>query len=216
MPNFTTKNTDNQHQDDYQENSIKSVISQWDNLPIDDLSEPDESFSEMKPSADHNINQAVTANINLTPTRKVVQLQSQTEEMKRPETWAKAVQGLKSVPEFTEKPCDNSDFEKENVEILVNINNDDYIAPEDDVEKLKQSAENGKQSAENGKKSAENGKQSAENGKQTDDVKDEVFEKDNNVEVKDSDNGPVWILPSEEKKKKRKKNKKKSTVKDTD
>merc|ERR1712141_184304 len=103
----------------------------------------------MKPTADTNIIQAVTPNINLTPTRKVVQLQSQTEEMKRPETWAKAVQGLKSVPEFTEKPCDNSDHEKENVEVLVNRNNDSVnISPENDGEKLKQSAENGKQSAE--------------------------------------------------------------------
>merc|ERR1712156_1153615 len=188
MPNFTTKNTDDQHQDDYQENSIKSVISQWGNLPIDDLSEPDESFSEMKPTADTNLIQAVTPNINLTPTRKVVQLQSQAEEMKKPETWAKAVQGLKSVPEFTEKPCDNSDYENE----------------KQTADNAKQSAKNGKQTAENGKqtadtdkKTAENGKQTAENGKQTaDDTNKEVIEddmKDNN-----SDNGPVWILPSEE------------------
>merc|ERR1712156_929873 len=230
MPNFTTKNTDDQHQDDYQENSIKSVISQWDNLPIDDLSEPDESFSEMKPAADTNIIQAVTPNINLTPTRKVVQLQSQAEEIKKPETWAKAVQGLKSVPEFTEKPCDNSEYEKENLEAFINRNND-HGKCKQTAENGKQSAKNGKQTAENGKqtadtdkKSAENGKQSAENGKQTaengkqtaDDTNKEVIEddlKDNN-----SDNGPVWILPSEEnnKKKKRKKNKKKSTTKDTD
>merc|ERR1712042_285649 len=109
--------------------------------------------------------QAVTPNINLTPTRKVVQLQSQTEEMKKPETWAKAVQGLKSVPEFTEKPCDNSDYEKENLEAFINRNNDH--------EKCKQTAESDKQTADNTKKSAENGnqtadtdKKSAENGKQ--------------------------------------------------
>merc|ERR1712083_128739 len=124
MPNFTTKNTDDQYQDDYQENSIKSVISQWDNLPIDDLSEPDESFSEMKSATDTNFIQAASSNINLTPTRKVVQLQSQIEEIKKPETWAKAVQGLKSVPEFTEKPCDKSDCEKENLEALINRHND--------------------------------------------------------------------------------------------
>ena len=59
---------------------------------------------------------AASTNVNLTPTRKVVQLQSQIEEIKKPETWAKAVQGLKSVPEFSEKTCDKSDCEKENLE----------------------------------------------------------------------------------------------------
>ena len=151
--------------------------------------------------------------------------------MKKPETWAKAVQGLKSVPEFTEKPCDNSDYEKENLEAFINRNNDHEkckqtaengkeTAESDNkqtADNIKKSAENGKQTADTDKKSAENGKQTAENGKQTaDDTNKEVIEddmKDNN-----SDNGPVWILPSEEnnKKKKRKKNKKKSTTKDTD
>merc|ERR1712083_341548 len=123
-------------------------------------------------ATDTNFIQAASSNINLTPTRKVVQLQSQIEEIKKPETWAKAVQGLKSVPEFSEKTCDKSDYEKENLEALINRNNDTVEI--DNHENCKQTADNGKQSADSDKQSADNGKQSADNGKQTaEDIKNE-------------------------------------------
>merc|ERR1712083_249045 len=148
-------------------------------------------------ATDTNFIQAASSNINLTPTRKVVQLQSQIEEIKKPDTWAKAVQGLKSVPEFSEKNCDKSDYEKENLEALINRNND--TVENSDHEKYKETADNSKQSVESDKHSADNGKQSADNGKQTDDdVKIKLINenKDNY-----SDNGTVWILPTEENKK---------------
>merc|ERR1712083_260060 len=100
-------------------------------------------------ATDTNFIQAASSNINLTPTRKVVQLQSQIEEIKKPDTWAKAVQGLKSVPEFSEKNCDKSDYEKENLEALINRNND--TVENSDHEKYKETADNSKQSVENGK-----------------------------------------------------------------
>lgn len=94
MPNFTL------NPDEEEASQKDSVISQWDNLPTDDLEiqqdleEDDDEFSEMKPV--------------VTPVRKVVgQLKSQYEESKRPETWAKAVQGLKSAP-MNEEVCDTN------------------------------------------------------------------------------------------------------------
>ena len=48
MPNFSTKNSDDPDEEINSSNNM-SVISQWDKLPSAD-SEPDESFSEMKPT----------------------------------------------------------------------------------------------------------------------------------------------------------------------
>ena len=48
MPNFSTKNSDDLDEEINSSNNM-SVISQWDKLPSAD-SEPDESFSEMKPT----------------------------------------------------------------------------------------------------------------------------------------------------------------------
>merc|ERR1711971_1154654 len=135
MPNFSTKNSDDPDEEVNSSNNM-SVISQWDKLPSAD-SEPDESFSEMKPTK--NL-------ITTSPAKKVIvvnQLKSQNEELKKPETWAKAVQGQKSVvpevqggqksSEMPEKPTVNScdSDEKENVEniIVVKKNSEDNEGP---------------------------------------------------------------------------------------
>ena len=88
MPNFTT-------QPSFDPDSSKnSVISQWENLihsskdVLEEFQDSDSDFSEMKSE-------------NLAPikVRKVIgQLKSEKEESKKPETWAMAVQGVRSVP----------------------------------------------------------------------------------------------------------------------
>ena len=140
------------------------------------------------------------------PAKKVIvvnQLKSQNEELKKPETWAKAVQGQKSVvpevqggqksSEMPEKPTVNScdSDEKENVEniIVVKKNLDNPITtPANlvvDNEIIKDT--------------------------------NEMIIKEANVEkIKENseDNeGPVWIIPTEENKPKKRK-KKKKPVKD--
>ena len=145
--------------------------------------------------------------ITTSPAKKVIvvnQLKSQNEELKKPETWAKAVQGQKSVvpevqggqklfSEMPEKPtidsCDSD--EKENVEniIVVKKNLDPITAPANlvvDNEIIKDNNET-------------------------------IIKKEGNVEkIKENseDNeGPVWIIPSEDNKPKKRK-KKKKPVKD--
>ena len=145
--------------------------------------------------------------ITTSPAKKVIvvnQLKSQNEELKKPETWAKAVQGQKSVvpevqggqklSEMPEKPtvdsCDSD--EKENVEniIVVKKNLDNPItAPANLV------------------------------------VDNEILIKDNNETIIKEENvekikensedndGPVWIIPTEDNKPKKRK-KKKKPVKD--
>ena len=192
MPNFSTKNSDDLDEETSSNNM--SVISQWDKLPSAD-SEPDESFSEMKPTK--NL-------ITTSPAKKVIvvnQLKSQNEELKKPETWAKAVQGQKSVvPEvqggqksskMPEKPttlnsCDSD--EKENVEIFVVKNLDNPITPANlvvDNEIVKDNDE-------------------------TIIIEEKVEKIKENSEDND---GPVWIIPTEENKTKKRK-KKKKPVKD--
>ena len=192
MPNFTTKNSDDLDEETSSNNM--SVISQWDKLPSAD-SEPDESFSEMKPTK--NL-------ITTSPAKKVIvvnQLKSQNEELKKPETWAKAVQGQKSVvpevqggqksPKMPEKPttlnsCDSD--EKENVEIFVVKNLDNPITPANlvvDNEIVKDNDE-------------------------TIIIEEKVEKIKENSEDND---GPVWIIPTEENKTKKRK-KKKKPVKD--
>jgi hypothetical protein len=195
MPNFSTKNSDDPDEEINSSNNM-SVISQWDKLPSAD-SEPDESFSEMKPTK--NL-------ITTSPAKKVIvvnQLKSQNEELKKPETWAKAVQGQKSVvpevqggqksSEMPEKPTVNScdSDEKENVENIIVVkknldnpittpanlvvdneiikDNNEMIIKEENVEKIKENSEDNE--------------------------------------------GPVWIIPTEENKPKKRK-KKKKPVKD--
>ena len=144
--------------------------------------------------------------ITTSPAKKVIvvnQLKSQNEELKKPETWAKAVQGQKSVvpvvqggqksSEMPEKPTVNScdSDEKENVEniIVVKKNLDNPITtPANlvvDNEIIKDN--------------------------------NEMIIKEANVEkIKENseDNeGPVWIIPTEENKPKKRK-KKKKPVKD--
>ena len=132
MPNFTTtKEPESQN--------ASSVISQWEKLPElrqeDELQEdePDESFSEMKPSK-----AAMMQENNTTPVRKVVgqlksELELRLEEAKKPQTWANAVKNEKPVviinpndtcpptkpdqPESPEKNSDNKENEKEVEEI---------------------------------------------------------------------------------------------------
>ena len=192
MPNFSTKNSDDLDEETSSNNM--SVISQWDKLPSAD-SEPDESFSEMKPAK--NL-------ITTSPAKKVIvvnQLKSQNEELKKPETWAKAVQGQKSVvpevqggqksPKMPEKPttlnsCDSD--EKENVEIFVVKNLDNPITPANlvvDNEIVKDNDE-------------------------TIIIEEKVEKIKENSEDND---GPVWIIPTEENKTKKRK-KKKKPVKD--
>ena len=145
--------------------------------------------------------------ITTSPAKKVIvvnQLKSQNEELKKPETWAKAVQGQKSVvpevqggqksSEMPEKPTVNScdSDEKENVEniIVVKKNLDNPITtPANlvvDNEIIKDNNET-------------------------------IIKKEENVEkIKENseDNeGPVWIIPTEDNKPKKRK-KKKKPVKD--
>ena len=131
MPNFSTKNSDDPDEEINSSNNM-SVISQWDKLPSAD-SEPDESFSEMKPSK-----AAMMQENNTTPVRKVVgqlksELELRLEEAKKPQTWANAVKNEKPVviinpndtcppvkpdqPESPEKNSDNKENEKEVEEI---------------------------------------------------------------------------------------------------
>ena len=142
--------------------------------------------------------------ITTSPAKKVIvvnQLKSQNEELKKPETWAKAVQGQKSVvPEvqggqksskMPEKPttlnsCDSD--EKENVEIFVVKNLDNPITPANlvvDNEIVKDNDE-------------------------TIIIEEKVEKIKENSEDND---GPVWIIPTEENKQKKRK-KKKKPVKD--
>ena len=132
MPNFTTtKEPESQN--------ASSVISQWEKLPElrqeDELlqeDEPDESFSEMKPS---KAKTEMMQENNTTPVRKVVgqlksELELRLEEAKKPQTWANAVKNEKSVinpndhPIISDKPdqpespdSDNKENEKELKEI---------------------------------------------------------------------------------------------------
>merc|ERR1712029_610416 len=158
MPNFTTKNQADldEEMDSSKKSSTMSVISQWDKLPSAD-SDPDESFSEMKPTKN---------NLITTPVKKVIvnQLKSQNEELiKKPETWAKAVQGDKNIMvpgdtrtsfESPEKSiidsCDNSNDEKENIivkndTIATNIPANVTVTNDD----LKKNEENGDKDREN-------------------------------------------------------------------
>ena len=144
--------------------------------------------------------------ITTSPAKKVIvvnQLKSQNEELKKPETWAKAVQGQKSVlpevqggqksSEMPEKPTVNScdSDEKENVEnmIVVKKNLDNPITtPANlivDNEIIKDN----------------------ENI-----IKEENVEK---IKENSEDNdGPVWIIPTTEENKPKKRKKKKKPVKD--
>ena len=139
MPNFTTTK---EEMEPTSSQNASSVISQWEKLPElrqdDELlqeDEPDESFSEMKPSK-----AAMMQENNTTPVRKVVgqlksELELRLEEAKKPQTWANAVKNEKPVviinpndtcppvkpdqsePESPEKNSDNKENEKEVEEI---------------------------------------------------------------------------------------------------
>merc|ERR1711884_813303 len=111
MPNFTTtKEPESQN--------ASSVISQWEKLPElrqeDELlqeDEPDESFSEMKPS---KAKTEMMQENNTTPVRKVVgqlksELELRLEEAKKPQTWANAVKNEKSVINPNDHPIIISD-----------------------------------------------------------------------------------------------------------
>ena len=110
MPNFTTtKEPESQN--------ASSVISQWEKLPElrqeDELQEdePDESFSEMKPS---KAKTEMMQENNTTPVRKVVgqlksELELRLEEAKKPQTWANAVKNEKSVINPNDHPIITSD-----------------------------------------------------------------------------------------------------------
>ena len=201
MPNFTTKNIVNDDDEEESSSDVKSsnfsVISQWDKLPTTD-SDPDESFSEMKPIVSNPA--TISLSPKGTPTRKVIvsQLQSHIEEVKKPETWAKAVLGQKSSPSSVpERPisCDtttNNSDEKENVEVPI-VKNDAVPQITND---LNQKADK----------------------RSVNDTIEAIHEEADHVNVtfeKSDEKAPVWILPVEENKpKKRKKNKKKTIKED--
>ena len=144
--------------------------------------------------------------ITTSPAKKVIvvnQLKSQNEELKKPETWAKAVQGQKSVvPEvqgeqkfskMPEKPtidsCDSD--EKENVEniIVVKKNLDNPITTPANLVVDNEIIKDNNEMI----------------------IKEENVEK---IKENSEDNeGPVWIIPTEDNKPKKRK-KKKKPVKD--
>ena len=140
MPNFTTTK---EEMEPTSSQNASSVISQWEKLPElrqdDELlqeDEPDESFSEMKPS---KAKTEMMQENNTTPVRKVVgqlksELELRLEEAKKPQTWANAVKNEKPVviinpndtcppvkPDQTESPEKNSD-NKENEKEVEEIN----------------------------------------------------------------------------------------------
>ena len=152
MPNFTTKEEIPSSQ------NASSVISQWEKLPelrqedeqeqrVEEEDEPDESFSEMKPSMMQE------NNITTTPVRKVVgQLKSEFEQAKKPKTWANAVKNEKSVviinPSDNDKATeqkqpeecqtsDNKENEKESEESKINENPVWILPPEEPKKKKK-------------------------------------------------------------------------------
>ena len=144
--------------------------------------------------------------ITTSPAKKVIvvnQLKSQNEELKKPETWAKAVQGQKSVmpevqggqkfSEMPEKPtidsCDSD--EKENVEniIVVKKNLDNPITTPANLVVDNEIIKDNNETI----------------------IKEENVEK---IKENSEDNeGPVWIIPTEDNKPKKRK-KKKKPVKD--
>ena len=144
--------------------------------------------------------------ITTSPAKKVIvvnQLKSQNEELKKPETWAKAVQGQKSVvpevqgeqkfSEMPEKPtidsCDSD--EKENVEnmIVVKKNLDNPITTPANLVVDNEIIKDNNETI----------------------IKEENLEK---IKENSEDNeGPVWIIPTEDNKPKKRK-KKKKPVKD--
>ena len=93
MPNFGTTSEEDE------ESNKKSVVSQWENLADSSDSESDEKFVEMSKPVKQ------TVNTNVAAVRKVVgQLKSEViEEAKKPETWAKAVTGVKNPEEILQK-----------------------------------------------------------------------------------------------------------------
>ena len=144
--------------------------------------------------------------ITTSPAKKVIvvnQLKSRNEELKKPETWAKAVQGQKSVvpvvqggqksSEMPEKPTVNScdSDEKENVEniIVVKKNLDNPITTPTNLVVDNEIIKDNNETI----------------------IKEENVEK---IKENSEDNeGPVWIIPTEENKPKKRK-KKKKPVKD--
>ena len=144
--------------------------------------------------------------ITTSPAKKVIvvnQLKSQNEELKKPETWAKAVQGQKSVvpevqggqksSEMPEKPTVNScdSDEKENVEniIVVKKNLDNPITTPANLVVDNEIIKDNNETI----------------------IKEENVEK---IKENSEDNdGPVWIIPTEDNKPKKRK-KKKKPVKD--
>ena len=144
--------------------------------------------------------------ITTSPAKKVIvvnQLKSQNEELKKPETWAKAVQGQKSVvpevqggqksSEMPEKPTINScdSDEKENVEniIVVKKNLDNPITTPANLVVDNEIIKDNNETI----------------------IKEENVEK---IKENSEDNdGPVWIIPTEDNKPKKRK-KKKKPVKD--
>ena len=139
MPNFTTTK---EEMEPTSSQNASSVISQWEKLPElrqeDELlqeDEPDESFSEMKPSK-----AAMMQENNTTPVRKVVgqlksELELRLEEAKKPQTWANAVKNEKPVviinpndtcpptkpdqPESPEKNSDNKENEESSTSAII-------------------------------------------------------------------------------------------------
>ena len=155
MPNFTTtKEPESQN--------ASSVISQWEKLPElrqeDELlqeDEPDESFSEMKPS---KAKTEMMQENNTTPVRKVVgqlksELELRLEEAKKPQTWANAVKNEKSVinpndhPIISDNTCPqpdqplNSDNKENETSEEINEAKDEsspvWILPQEEPKKKK-------------------------------------------------------------------------------
>ena len=194
MPNFTTNANDM-----YLDDSIKSgssVVSQWDKLPIADpepnnkietLEDDDEVFSEMK-----NPSPLIS-----TPVRKIVgQLKSELEESKKPQSWAKAVQGEKSVPES--KMSENCEMTHDEIIIETSEQNESKI--DEEKENISVTLEENKEEiGQNGTENRQNGNENGQNG------------------TKNGQNGdePLWILPPEEKKAKKKKKSKKKPMKES-
>jgi len=218
MPNFTTHDVIEEV-----DSQKSSVISHWDQLSgghqelLINEEDPDEVFSEMRPAAASS-EATTTSEANVPKVRKVVgQLKSRAEEARKPETWAKAVQGIHQNQQdqevVGEQPLPhpppprplltNEDDEepqhcdKENVEpfVVVAEEEENRLDCDPSLENIKVTSE-----AEQRPQVEATSTTQSQNGSS-------VAAAENGADLSQK---PIWILPTEEvKTKRRKKGKKK-------
>merc|ERR1712141_125575 len=211
MPNFTTHDVIEEV-----DSQKSSVISQWDQLSGQELvihEDPDEVFSEMRPAA---ASSEATTEANVPKVRKVVgQLKSRAEEARKPETWAKAVQGIHQNQQDQEVVGEQP-LPRPPRPLLTNDDDEDeYHCDKENVEPFAVVAED-EENRLGCDPSLENIKVTSEAEQRPQVEATSTTHSQNGSSVAAAENGadlsqkPIWILPTEEvKTKRRKKGKKK-------